>query len=250
MNCQLIAKKFAFDCIPLLTAKGEPAFELGTPFAFADGAAINVYAIPHKDTLELTDNGDTMLHLTSVGITAWRKSKLASLQRNIEPHGLIFTDQGEIKAFGKSDHAALLIAQFISGILAVAQMERTALGIPDKVDNLADEVEMLLRSWKPQLTLTRSPHVKGISGHEYDFDFMFGDEFVDILAPHHNATGGVMRKLGDVLSAPGDHKALIIVDDRTEPARAETELQIIAMLASAMPFSKLILKHGTASQLH
>ena len=243
MNCQLIANKFAFDCTPLLTTKGEQAFELGTPFAFADGAAVNVYAIPHGDTLELTDNGDTMLHLTGMGMAAWHKSKLALLQRSIEPHGLAFTEQGEIKAYGKADHAALLIAQFISGILAVAQMERAALGVPDKADNLADEVEMLLRSWKPKFTLVRAPHVKGISGHEYDFDFMFGDELVDVLVPHHSATGGGMRKLGDVLSAPGQHKALVIVDDRAEPERAETELNIIAMLARAMPLSKLISKN-------
>ena len=245
MNCQLIANKFAFDCTPLFTARGEQAFELGTPFAFVDGAAINVYAIPHGDTLELTDNGDTMLHLTSMGMAAWHKSKLASLRRSIEPHALTFTEQGEIKAYGKADHAALLIAQFISGILAVAQMERTALGVPDKADNLADEVEMLLRIWKPKLTLVRIPCVKGISGHEYDFDFMFGDELVDVIAPHHNATGGVMRKLGDVLSGPGQHKALVIVDDRAEPERAETELQIIAMLARAMPLSKLMSQHPT-----
>lgn len=245
MNCQLIANKFAFECTPLLTNKGEEAFELGTPFAFADGAAINVYAIPHGDTLELTDNGDTMLHLTGMGMAAWHKSKLALLQCSIEPHGLAFTEQGEIKAYGNADHAALLIAQFISGVLAVAQMERAALGVPDKADNLADEVEMLLRSWKPKLTLVRAPHVKGISGHEYDFDFMFGDELVDVLVPHHSATGGVMRKLGDVLSAPGQQKALVIVDDRAEPERAETELQIIAMLARAMPLSKLISKNPT-----
>ena len=250
MNCQLLANKFAFDCTPLLTTKGEQAFEFGTPFAFADGAAINVYAIPHGDTLELTDNGDTMLHLTGMGMAAWHKSKQTALLRSIEPHGLAFTEQGEIKAYGKADHAALLVAQFISGILAVAQMERTALGVPDKADNLAGEVEMLLRSWKPKLTLVRTPHVKGISGHEYDFDFMLGDELVDVLAPHHNATGGVMRKLGDVLSASGEHKALVIVDDRAEPERAETELQIIAMLARAMPLSKLLSKHPTTSQLH
>jgi hypothetical protein len=176
--------------------------------------------------------------------------KQINLQRSIEPHGLNFTEQGEIKAYGKSDHAALLIAQFISGILAVAQMERTALGVPDKTDNLADEVEMLLRNWKPQLSLVRNPHIKGISGHEYDFDFMFGDELVDVLVPHHNATGGAMRKLGDVLSGPGQHKALVIVDDRTDPERAETELQIIAMLARALPLSKLISSHATSQQVH
>ena len=250
MNCQLIANKFAFDCTPLLTVRGEEAFELGTPFSFADGAAINVYAIPHGNTLELTDNGDTMLHLTSMGMAAWHKSKQAALLRGIEPHGLTFTEQGEIKAYGKVEQAALLIAQFISGILAVAQIERTALGVPDRADNLADEVEMLLISWKPKLTLARTPHVKGISGHEYVFDFMFGDELVDVLVPHHSATGGIMRKLGDVLSGPGQHKALVIVDDRAEPERAETELQIITMLARAMPLSKLISKHPTTPQLH
>lgn len=250
MNCQLLANKFAFDCTPLLTVRGEQAFELGTPFAFADGAAVNVYAIPHGDALELTDNGDTMLRLTSLGMNAWHKGKQAALLRTIEPHGLTLTEQGEIKAFGKAEHAALLMAQFISGILAVAQMERTALGVPDKTDNLADEVEMLLRSWKPKLALVRTPHVKGISGHEYDFDFMFGDELVDVLPPHHNATGGIMRKLGDVLSGPGQHKALVIVDDRADPERAETELQIIAMLARAMPLSTLLSKQHPSTSLH
>ena len=250
MNVQLIANKFSFDCTPLLTVQGEQAFEFGTPFSFADGAAINVYAVPHGDTLELTDNGDTMLHLTSMGMPAWHKSKQAALLRAVEPHGLVFTEQGEFKAHGKAEHATLLMAQFISGILAVAQMERTTLGVPDKTDHLADEVEMLLRSWKPKLSLERAPHVKGISGHEYDFDFMFGDELVAVLVPHANATGGIMRKLGDVLSAPGQHKALVIVDDRAEPARAETELQIIAMLARAMPLSKLLPKQSHTVSLH
>jgi len=250
MNGQLIANKFSFECIPLLTVRGEQAFEFGTPFSFADGTAINVYAVPHGDTLELTDNGDTMLHLTGMGMAAWHKGKQAALLRAVEPHGLVFTEQGEFKVHGKAEHATLLIAQFISGLLAVAQVERTALGVSDKADNLADEVEMLLRSWKPALQLARIPHVKGISGHEYDFDFMFGDELVDVIAPHHNATGGIMRKLGDVLSAPGQHKALVIVDDRAEPQRAETELQIIAMLARAMPLSKLLSKHPAISLVH
>ena len=223
---------------------------MGTPFSFADGTAINVYAIPHGETLELTDNGDSMLHLTSVGMTAWRKNKQSALLRVVEPHGLMFTEQGEFKIHGKSENAALLIAQFISGILAVAQMERTSLGVPDKADNLADEVEMLLRNWKPTLQLVRTPHVKGISEHEYSFDFMFGDELVDVLVPHHNATGGIMRKLGDVLSGHGQHKALVIVDDRLEPERAETEIQIIGMLARAMPISKLISKNPTSPSLH
>ena len=250
MSCQLLAHQFSFDCTPLTTFQGEQAFELGTPFAFADGTAINLYTIVHGDTLELTDNGDTMLHLTSVGMNAWRKNKQAALLRAIEPHGLTINDQGEIKGYGKAEHAALLIAQFVSGVLAVAQIERAALGVPDKADNLADEVEMLLRAWKPDLMLARGPHVKGISGHEYDFDFVLGDELVDVIAPHHNATGGIMRKLGDVLSGEGQHKSLVIVDDRLEPKRAEIELQIIATLARAMPLSKLLPKQASSTLLH
>ena len=247
MNCQLLARQFSFDCTPLTTYQGEQAFELGTPFAFADGSAINLYTIVHGDMLELTDNGDTMMHLTSVGMNAWRKNKKTALPRAIEPHGLTINNQGEIRTSGKAEHAALLIAQFVSGILAVAQIERAALGVPDKADNLADEVEMLLRAWKPGLALVRGPHVKGISGHEYDFDFMLGDELVDVIAPHHSGTGGIMRKLGDVLSGEGHHKSLVIVDDRREPQRAEIELQIIATLARAMPLSKLLSKQATTT---
>jgi len=53
-----------------------------------------------------------------------------------------------------------------------------------------------------------------------------------------------------VLSAPGEHKALVIVDDRAEPERAETELQIIAMLARAMPLSTLLSKQHPSIGLH
>lgn len=244
MNCQSIARQLAFDCTPLQGVHGEPVFELGTPFSFHDGSAICVYVVDHGGFAEISDDGLTLIHLSGLGLDPWGSRRRAVLRDRVKPYGVELRDDGSLRMLLTESQLAWCLPRFVAAELAVAEWAREQVGAPETARQLADEVEMYLRAWRPQATLTRQPVLCGISGHEYRFDFQQGNELIDVISPHHNATGGVMRKLGDVLNAdhPTPPKVRVVVDDRTEPDRALVEMRIIASLATAMPLTKLIEK--------
>jgi len=242
MNCQSIAKQLAFECTPLRGIHGEDMFELGTPFSFDDGTAINLYVINRESFAEINDDALTVHHLSGLGLDPWNARRKTSLRERIQPFGVTLRDDGALTLLSPLDQLAWSLPRFISAELAIAQWVREQTGTPQSARDLADEAEIYLRAWHPEMTISKRPMVRGISGHEYRFDFQQGNELIDVISPHHNATGGLMRKLGDILNAPNEHTPIvrIIVDDRTDHERAHVELQIIAALATAMPFSKLI----------
>ncbi len=244
MNCQSIARQLAFDCTPLRGLCGEPVFELGTPFSFHDGSAICVYVVDHGSVAEISDDGLTMMHLSGLGLDPWGSRRRAALRERIQPYGVELRDNGSLRAMLPASELAWSLPRFIAAELAIAQWAREQMGAPESARQLADEVEMYLRAWRPLATISRRPVLRGISGREYQFDFQQGDELIDVISPHHNATGGIMRKLGDVLNAehPVQPVVRVVVDDRTDPERARMEAKIIASLATAMTLTKLIEK--------
>jgi hypothetical protein len=77
------------------------------------------------------------------------------------------------------------------------------------------------------------------------FDFRQGNDLIDVISPSAQATGGAMRKVGDVINGPFADaiSPLIIVDDRTEPRKAENEIGILSSLVRTQAFSSLMTLH-------
>ncbi|WP_175804976.1 DUF1828 domain-containing protein [Burkholderia ambifaria] len=240
IDCAWLHKRLTYDCRAVKTVNGERAFEIGTPFSFADGSAITFYVIEQGAHSLISDNGDALFHLSSTGIDPFHGRRLSAIRGLLAQHGMTVEANGEIRALGQLENTSTLVAAYIAGMLALTEQERAWTGVPDSVNNLADEVEHYLRILRPAQPIVRNPKVKGISNHEYTFQFMWGNELVDVLSPSPQATGGLMRKLGDVLSAPGESpKIRVVIDDRNDLMKAETEKQIIGSMASAMLYSSL-----------
>nr|WP_284507551.1 DUF1828 domain-containing protein [Caballeronia sp. AZ7_KS35] len=245
IDCSWLRQTFSYDCRPVKTVNGDAALEIGTPFSFSDGSAIVFYVVEHGAHSVLSDNGDTLYHLSTVGLDPfnWRRASL--IRNTIAPYGMSLEANGEIRALAGAGEAQHKIASYIAGLLAIAAQELAWRGVPETVNNFADDVEQYLRAWRPAATIVRHPKVKGISAHDYTFAFLWGDELVDVVTPSHQATGSLMRKLGDVLSAPGEPpKIRVVIDDRHDFERAETEKQIIGSMASAMLFTSLVQAAG------
>lgn len=64
MNCNWLQTASAFDCVPVRCLHNEAGIEIGTPFSYADGTAIVLYAIEEEDRLLLSDNGEMLAHLS------------------------------------------------------------------------------------------------------------------------------------------------------------------------------------------
>ena len=239
MNCNWLHTASAFDCVPIRGLHNEAGIEIGTPFSYADGTAIVLYAMEEGDRLLLSDNGEMLAHLSAVGINI--SKRLSTLRERVTPFGLTLTDKGDVRALVPMEQGAHMLATSISAMLSVAEWEREQLGLDEQTKNLADEAEILLREWKPQAILERRPKIKGQSKREHSFDFLLDGEYIDIITANHTATGATMRKAGDVKNSPylGGREIRVVIDDRLDPERAEVERQILGSLVKSMTLTRL-----------
>lgn len=240
MNCNWLHTASAFDCVPVRGLHNEPGIEIGTPFSYADGSAIVLYALEEGNKLLLSDNGEMLAHLSAVGIDTTGK-RLSILRDRIAPFGLTLTAQGDVRALVPVEQGAHMLATTISAMLSVAEWEREQQGLDEHTKNLADEAEIFLREWKPQAHLERRPKIKGQSKREHSFDFLLDGEYIDIIPANHTATGAAMRKAGDVKNSPYLHgrEIRVVIDNRRDSDRAEVERQILGSLVKAMTLTKL-----------
>lgn len=239
MNRAWLDTATAFDCVPIRGLHGEHGIEIGTPFSYADGSAIVLYALEEGNRILLSDNGEMLAHLEAVGLPVGRR--IAMLRERLAPFGLTLGDKGDVRVLVPAQQGAHLLAVAISGLLAVAEWEREHVGLDEQTQNLADEAEILLREWKPGAPLERRPKIKGQSKREHTFAFLVDGEYIDVIPANHTATGATMRKAGDVKNSPylAGREIRVVVDDRRDPDRAEVERQILGSLVKAMTLSKL-----------
>lgn len=239
MNCNWLSIVSAFDCVPVRGLHNEQGIEIGTPFSYADGSAIVLYAMEEGDRILLSDNGELLAHLATVGIQTGRR--IGSLRERVARFGLTLSDKGDVRALVPLDQGATMLAAAVSAMLSVAEWEREQMGLDEQTQNLAEEAEILLREWKPEATLERRPKIKGQSKREHTFAFLLDGEYIDVIPANHTATGATMRKAGDVKNSPylGGRDIRVVVDDRRDPERAGVERQILGSLVKAMTLTKL-----------
>jgi len=240
MNCEWLKTAAAFNCVPVTGVHGEAGIEISTPFSYADGTAIVLYALEQGEHILLSDNGDMLSHLSSAGITI-SGGRISRLKEKLAVHNFFMGEDLDVRAIFPKSQSAHMLASGITALLSIAEWEQEHLTLSEKTRNIVEEAEILLRQWKPGHALERLPKIKGQSNNLYSFDYLIDGEFIDIVVPNHTATGAVMRKAGDIKNSPylAGREIRIIIFDLDEPGKAEGERQIIGSLAKAMLYSKL-----------
>jgi len=112
---------------------------------------------------------------------------------------------------------------------------------------------MYLRAWRPDASVQMDPEpVVGFSGKTYSFQLALGQELIDTIAPHPNATGATLRKLVDLRNAPrnADLAIRVILDDRKQPEIAAQEASILGTLATTWTMTRLMAAAGVPEQAH
>ena len=137
MNCDWLKTATAFDCVPVRGLHGERGVEIGTPFSYADGSAIVLYALEEGDRILLSDNGEMLAHLEAVGVPVGRR--VATLRDRVARFGLTLGDQGDVRVLVPAEQGAHMLATAISGLLSVAEWEREQVGLDEQTQNLAEE---------------------------------------------------------------------------------------------------------------
>jgi Domain of unknown function DUF1828 len=242
LNCDWAASLTKYDCLPVNNLHGEPGVEIGTPFALHGGAAVVVYCFAQGSHQVFSDDGDTLIHLSGLGLDVWHGARLKAIREVATGHNVTLSDSGCLTALARPEHAPFVFAQFLSAVLAMSRWAETSLQLEPQPIDLAAEAEPYIVARNPAWFLKRDPAVRGASHNTYRFDFLHGPDLIDVVGPSAQSTGGVMRKVGDIINGPflGDRKTLIIVDDRTDPQRAAHEISILGSLTRAMPFTRLV----------
>lgn len=242
LNCEWAGLLTRYECKTVPGVDGTAVLEIGTPFSLAEGAAINLYVAPMgPNHVLISDNGDTLMHMSAVGIDVWSHGRLKAIRAAIVGHKLALDDRGDFRSIAKVENASLAFAQVITGILALNRWIEEHLQVSAVEHDLAAEAEPYILARNPSAVILRNVPVKGASRVVHTFAMRHDHDLIDVIAPSPQSTGAVMRKVGDVVNGPfaDPYSPLIIVDDRYDPVRAEKEISILASLVRTQPFSKL-----------
>jgi len=242
LNCEWAGLLTRYDCRPMKTITGSDCLEIGTPFSLPDGSAINLYVTaPSAEHIQISDNGDTLILLSGMGIDVWNSSRLRGLRESLSREKITLDHKGDFRLLAQNKNGPLAFAQAITGLLTVSRWASEQLKIEHSERDLVSEAEPYIIARDPQAILVRNFRVRGASRAEHTFDLRHGLDLIDVISPSAQGTGGVMRKVGDVLNGPflEPCSPLIIVDDRFEPLKAEKEIGILASLTRTQAFSSL-----------
>lgn len=242
LNCKWAQALSKYDCRQVQGLDGAPGLEIGTPFSLPDGSAINLYVMPAGSHILLSDNGDTLFQLNSMGIDVWQSNRLKSIRELAALHDLTLSERGDFQMLSQQDHAAFSFAKAVSGLITISNWAAGQLDIEISGRDIIAEAEPYIIARNPTASFKKHPKIKGASGAEYVFDIQHGKDLIDVISPSPQSTGGAMRKVGDVLNGPfAEHLSpLIIIDDRDDPKRARNEISIVAAIARAQTFTSLM----------
>ena len=243
LTCEWAQTLTRYDCQTVRGITGGSGLRIGTPFSLPDGAAINIYLMEAgAQHVLISDNGDTLAHLSALGLDLAHHARMRALRDVVSGHGITLGDHGDFTMLTQQKTAAWSFARSITALLAVAQWAREQLKDSPKEHDLIAEAEPYIVARSPEAQLRRHVHIRGASMTDHVFDFQQGTELIDIISPSPQATGGVMRKVGDVANGPfaDTVSTLIIVDDRNDPRKARSEMAILSSIARTQPFSGLM----------
>jgi len=242
MNCQWAQALTRFDCRPVPTPDGRSCLEIGTPFSLPDGSAINLYLVEHGSHIRVSDNGDTLFQLYSMGLDIWQPQRFSALKAYAATLELHLDKTGELFTLAKADKAAAGFAVAMAGLIGISHWAAEKLGEPTAKIDLATKLQPFIVARNPNTPLEKNFQVQGASRVKHKFDFKHGNDLIDVIPANAVATGGVMRKIGDVINGPFTNglEPLVVVDDSLEPDRASAEIGILSAITRAVPTSTLM----------
>lgn len=246
LDCSFLDINQLIKCHVVETISGEKAIHLQTHHLWYDSNPLSFYVIDLGNQIMITDDGETIFNLSVNDVIRNKKSysKIRDIL-NCTHSDIGLSELGEITGIANKDKFNILLADYISAMCGLMHHERETIGIPPQINDLVEEVEMYLKAWKPKAKLIRNPKIKGISDHEYKFDFEIENDLILTISPTPQSVGSAMRKIADVNSGIElkNRKIMVIVDNRGDDLfseKATKEIKIISALAKALPLTNLI----------
>lgn len=223
-------------CQPV--AEGDSVAIVYTPFQFADGDGIHFYVEQVGSSFRFFDGGETMLHFAGRGVSIANGNDTRFLRTAAKAHGAVFNKDGEIETVAKS--AAEGFAAYMQTMHDIVKWEKENENARVDMSLYVEDVVMLLKAANPSAIVKPGGELLGISGHSHKFDAYIDNTPVLAVGVHAASISSALKKLVDCGARKHERlKSLVVLDDRQDPAEAESQARVLAIASDVTMFSDL-----------
>ncbi|WP_040263733.1 DUF1828 domain-containing protein [Pseudomonas massiliensis] len=245
LGCGNFFTRAGWHC-QIIDAGSGPATYISTPITLPGGKPLDFYLIERGSLVEFTDDGVTLFALRSIGYPLSDKRNWRGLDNLGLKFGFTLSDSGAFEATFPATDLNVWGAQILRLMAAVLAWEEERSAEGDTDFSLTDEIELLLRAKAPGRKLIRNASLQ-VGKVEMSFDFLWGDTYIDAVAPIPQSVNPKLRKAVLISKIEDPADILFIVDDRAgKRKKAEDELSVLGGLASTILFSDFQQHYGAS----
>lgn len=239
MICQQLHTITGFECMPL-NDDGSLAC-IFTPFRFGDGAAFAMFAEQAGGQMRFFDDGGVLVHFAGRGVKIDDQRRTKFIRSAGEPYGVTLNEEGVLEIWAQREEAPTAFAKFLSAMAAISAWETEHQGVHVDAVQLVEEVEHLLRAWRPEAEVVVAPEYQGVTGQTYSLDLLVDGQPVVALSPRHASVASALKRLIDIKNLPANAglNVLVVIDDRYDGPGARRESLLFTPFSAVLPMTRL-----------
>jgi len=244
IGCGDFFSKSGWHCQTVNVGSG-PATYISTPITLPGGKPLDFYLIKRGSHIEFTDDGITIFALRSLGYALGDKRNWKGLENLGVRHGFELTSAGAFECVFPEGDLDIWGEKILRLMAAIATWEEDRFSEGDTDFSLTEEVEILLRAKDPERKLLRNAALR-VGKVDVTFDFLWGDTYVDAVAPVQQSINARLRKAVIINKSEEPVDVLFIVDDRDKKQKAEDEINVLGGLSPTILFSDFQAHYSSA----
>jgi hypothetical protein len=244
IECSDFFAQAGWHCQTIDAGSG-PATYISTPITLPGGKPLDFYLIRRGELIEFTDDGIALFALRSLGYTLADKRNWKGLDNLGLKFGFQLSDAGAFEATFPTTELGSWSGKILRLMAAIASWEEDRAAEGDADFSLTDEIEMLLKAKAPDRAIVRNAALK-VGKVEMSFDFLWGDTYIDAVAPIPQSVNPRLRKAVLISKVDSPADVLFIVDDRGNRQKAEDEIGVLGGLAATILFSDFQQHYGAS----
>lgn len=239
ISCKDFFSRSGWRCQALEGVGGTPgALYVSTPFLLSGRKPLDFYVEEGVGDFKIYDDGATLFALSNLGFDLSDRRNWRSLHSLAEKYSFVLSEDGEFIGTCKGDEFMELSANALALFSAIRTWEKERSREGDADFSLSKQVEEILFKNSPDRRL-QAGAIATVGLIEVNFDFLWGDIYVDALNPVANAVNSRLRKGLLMKRLEQTDRVLFIVDDTHVPSKAEAETAVLKSVAPSLKLSTM-----------
>lgn len=228
--CNGYFKQAGWHCSVVNGVQGDETLYVSTPVVLSGGKPLDFYVKQEGTKVLLSDDGIAMFALRSLGFNLSDKRHWKGLENIAQRYHFKLSENGAFEAEFDAKNDASWGGKMLLLCADIRTWEKEHSSQGDTDFSLTDHVEALLKKMRPDRSLQIGVTVE-VGRAVLDFDFKWGDIFIDAIRPSSQAVNARLRKGILMQRIEEDANVLFIVDDRGNVDKARQELSVLGGVA-------------------